>query len=229
MLRALLLAVGDLGDRRVLAVLARSLLVTLLLFALAGAGLLWLLRGADPCGWMGLDACPLGMGSSGLGALVLTGLALWLLFPVVALGVVAAFSDEVIGAVEARHYPAAAARARRLGPVGGAWLGLRGSLRVLSYNLVAAPLYLVLLVTGIGPFILLLIVNGIALAADLGTLVAVRHRDRTARREWLRSTRVERWAIGVAVTAMFLVPFANLLAPLVGAAAMTHLYHARTR
>lgn len=229
MMRALALALGDLGDRRMIAILVRSLLVTLLLFAGIGLLLGWLLRGADPCGAVGLDACPLDAASGGVGALLLTGLALWLLFPPVALGVIATFTDEIVAVVEARHYPASLARARRLGWVGGALSGLRGSLRVLAYNLLALPLYVVLLVTGIGTVALFVVVNGVALGSDLGGMVAARHDDRPTRTAWMRSTRLPRGAIGVAVTAMFLVPVANLLAPIVGAAAMAHLYHRRGR
>lgn len=229
MVRAIALAVADLGNRRVIGVMIRSLLVTLLIFAGIGAALVWLLHGADPCGWAGFDACPLDTTSSGIGAVLATGLAIWLLFPAVAVGVVAAFADEVIGAVEARDYPAAAVSARPLGPISGAVLGLRSSLRVLAYNLLALPLYLLLLVTGIGTPILFVVVNGIALAADLGSMVAMRHVDRPAQNAWLRSTRIDRWAIGAATTAMFLVPFVNLIAPIVGAAAMTHLFQAQRR
>jgi uncharacterized protein involved in cysteine biosynthesis len=221
----MILAIGDLGDRRVLAVLIRSLLVTLALFVGVGALLVWLLRGADPCDALGLGACPLGGATGGIGALVLTALALWLLFPAVAIGVVSAYGDEVVAAVEARHYPAAADTARRLGWSGSALLGLRGTVRVLVYNLLALPFYLVLLVTGIGPAVLLVVVNGLALGRDLGLLVAARHGDRAGRDRWLRATRGERALIGAGTTALFLVPFANLVAPVLGAAAATHLYH----
>ena len=225
MLRAIVLAVGDLGDRRVAGVLVRSLLVTLALFAGLGVLLLWLLRSADPCGLAGLDPCPLDPAASGVGAVVLTLIGLWLLFPAVALGVVSAYADAIVAAVEARHYPAGADRARPLGLVAGAAMGLRSAGRVLLYNLVALPLYLVLLVTGIGTPVLFVVVNGLALGRDLGVIVAARHGDGASRRAWLRASRGERALIGAATTALFLVPLVNLVAPVLGAAAMTHLFH----
>ena len=227
MVHALVLAVGDLADRRVQRVLFRSLLLTLAIFAVIGVLLVWLLRGADPCDWAGLGACPLDAAASGGGSLLLTGIGLWLLFPPVALGVIATFTDDIVDAVEARHYPAQAAQARRLGVLGGALFGVRNAIRVLAYNLLALPLYVVLLVTGIGTVALFVAVNGLALGSDLGGMVAARHLGREARAAWLRTTRLQRWLIGTAVTAMFLIPFVNLLAPLLGAAAMTHLYHRR--
>lgn len=229
MIAACLAAVGDLGDRGVLAVLVRSLAVTLLVFAGLGALLAVLLAGTDPCGWAGLDACPLGPGAGTLGALALTFGALWLLFPAVALGVVTAYGDGVVAAVERRHYPAALAGARPLGAGGALALGLRSSMRVILYNLAALPLYLVLLVTGIGPLLLFLIVNGAAFGRDLGELVAARHGDRPARRRWLARTRTPRAAIGAAAAALFLVPVLNLLAPVLAAAAVTHLFHSPRR
>lgn len=179
MIRALVLGLGDLADRRIIGILVRSLLVTLSIFVAIGGGLTWLLRGADPCEWIGLDACPLDGSASGVGAVVLAAIGAWLLFPPVAIGVVSAFADEIVAAVEARHYPAAARTARRVGAARGALLGLRGSLTQLFYNLLALPLYLVLLVTGIGWIALAVIVNGLALGGDLGATVAIRHADGT--------------------------------------------------
>lgn len=226
MLSAIALAVADLGDRGVLAVLAKSVIVTVLIFVGLGVLLAFLLHGADPCDWVTLGSCPMGAAGGGLGGALLAGLALWLLFPPVALGVVAAFADEVVAVVERRHYPALAA-GRRLGLAGAAWLGLRGSARLIVVNLVALPLYLVLLVTGIGTLALFVAVNAVAIGSDLGEMVVARHGDRSARRAWLRATRGQRASTGLVVAALFLVPVANLLAPVLGAAAMTHLYHRR--
>jgi uncharacterized protein involved in cysteine biosynthesis len=42
---------------------------------------------------------------------------------------------------------------------------------------------------------------------------------------WLRATRGERAILGLLATALFMVPFANFLAPVIGAAMATHLFH----
>ena len=145
-----------------------------------------------------------------------------------AIGVISTYIDQIATIIEARHYPKASEAARPLGLVNGTLLGLRSAARVLTYNLLALPFYILLLLTGIGPIILFVIVNGIAFGRDLGEMVASRHGDRMSRREWLRGSRGSRMVIGSAVTALFLVPFLNLLAPVLGAAMITHLYH-RTR
>jgi uncharacterized protein involved in cysteine biosynthesis len=226
MIRAFLLALDDLGDRRVLGILGRSLLTTLLIFAVLGVALGWALHGADPCNWWSAeDSCPLGAGSSGVGAVLLTALGIWFLFPPIAIGVISAYMDRIVAVVEARRYPGALASARPLGWARGAVLGLKSSLRVLGYNLIALPLYIILLVTGVGTLLLFVAVNGIAFGRDLGEMVAARHLDGRATRDWLRGTRADRALMGAIVTGLFLLPVANLLAPVLGAAMATHLFH----
>src|SRR5687768_15675280 len=110
MLRAFALALGQLGDRRILAILGKSVAITLAVFAVLG----WL-------GWLALGWVLQDYSAAGLETLraflaaVLTVLAGWLLFRLVALAVLQLFGDEVVRAVEAKHYPAAAAAARSLG------------------------------------------------------------------------------------------------------------------
>jgi uncharacterized protein involved in cysteine biosynthesis len=114
-----------------------------------------------------------------------------------------------------------------MGLAGGAWLGLRSSLRLIVYNLVALPFYILLIVTGIGPLILFVAVNGLVIGRDLGEMAAARHGGRAERVLWLDRTKGPRALMGIIVTGIFLVPFVNLLAPVLGAAMATHLYHRR--
>ena len=225
MIRALLLAIGDLADRRILAILFWSLAITLGLVAGLGVGAAWLLAGLDPCSWFGDGSCMLGEGSATFGGLLFFFVALWLLFPAIALGVIGGFFGPVIAAVEQRHYPAAAALAQPLGPVRALQLGLGSALRLLIYNAIALPFYVLLLVTAIGPLLLFLAVNGAAIGRDLALMVALRHGRVSDARGWLRASRGDRLLLGTAIAALFLVPFLNLLAPILGAAAATHLYH----
>jgi len=229
MLTSLLKACGDLFTPAVLAILARSLAITAAIFVALAFLLGWALTGSDPCDWVGLDSCPLGGAAGSFGGIALAILGFWLLFPAVALGVLAAFVEDVVAAVEARHYPESTPSVRRLGLGAMAWLGLRSSLRLLLVNLVALPFYLLLLITGIGPLILFVAVNGWAVGRDFGEMVAWRRGDAQARLLWMHATRFDRTAIGVACACLFLVPVLNLLAPVIGAAAVTHLYHRAPR
>src|ERR1700752_1221216 len=105
MIRALMLSIDDLGDRRVLGILGRSLVVTLVIFVGIGVALAFALNGFDPCGLWSEESCPLDASTSGFGAFLLTAIGLWFLFPAIGIGVVSAYMDRIIAAVEARHYP----------------------------------------------------------------------------------------------------------------------------
>ena len=225
MIRALGLAVADLGNRRVLAIMLQAAAISLLVFIVLAGVLVWLLSGADPCAFAGVGSCPLDTGSGIAGAVVLTLLAAWFLYPAVAITVVTTFADRIARAVEERHYPEAAKEVRRTGTAEGLLMGLKSAGRLLLFNLVALPFYLLLLVTGVGPFILFVIVNGIAFGRDIGELAAARHGDRLSRRAWLKQTRAQQQFIGLVVSVLFLVPFANLLAPVIGTAAGIHLFN----
>ena len=227
MFRIVSLAFSDLADRRILAILVQALLLTALLFVGLGLVAGWLLAGSDPCDLAGYDSCPIGTGTGGVGAVLLTLAAAWFLFPGVAVGVLMGFADRIAAAVEERHYPAAAAVAQPIGIGRGALMGLKSAARVLLFNLIALPFYLMLLVTGIGPLVLFVIVNGLAFGRDLAELAAARHGTRESRRVWLKSTRGEQGLCGTLVSILFLIPFVNLIAPILGAAMAIHLYNRR--
>ena len=225
---SLLLALGQLADGRVIRILLKSLAVTLVLFALVAWG-----------GWYGLDALldwlglDEGLVAGGgmlrqLASLVLTLLGLWLAWRIVAMAVINFFADEVVVAVEARHYPQAAACARDL-PVGEQFsTSLRAGLRSLLVNLAVLPFALVLLVTGVGAALLFWLVNAVLVGRELQDMVWLRHR-RDAN-DPAPVGRGERFLLGGAVAALLAVPLVNLLAPILGAAAATHLIHRpRTR
>lgn len=216
MLRAFALALGQMADPRVLRVLLKSLAVTLALFAAVGSA-----------GWYALtaliDYTPALREYSGLAAALIVLIAGWLLWRIIALLVLQLFADEVVAAVEARHYPAAAASARQLGLREELGNGLRGAGRALLFNLLALPVALVLLITGVGAPLVFWLVNAVLLGRELQDMVWLRHRAELTAAPPLRGW--ERIALGGAVTALLTVPFINLLAPLLGAAAATHLIH----
>jgi uncharacterized protein involved in cysteine biosynthesis len=222
MMRAFLLSLGQLGDRAVLAVFVKSLAVTIAVFAVAGFAL-WYAVQALLAHWIGWGATGLATAF----AAVATVLALWLLFRAVAVAVVGLFADEVVAAVERRHYPAALASARPVPFARGLAMGLRSAVRVIAVNLILLPLYIVLLATGIGTAAAFLIVNGWLLGRDLGDMVAARHLDRAGMASWRRATKGQRFLLGLADATLFLIPFVNLAAPVLGAAMATHLFHGR--
>ena len=226
MIHALGRAVADLANPRVLAIMLQTLLISLAIFVLLGAFLVWLLDASDPCAFVGAGSCQVGIGNSIVGAAALTLLGTWFLFPAVAITVMTGFADRIASAVEGLHYPNAAKRARPVGVARGLLMGLKSGARLIAFNVLAIPFYLLLLVTGVGPFILFVIVNGIAIGRDIAELAAARHGDSASRRAWLKKTRGQQHFIGVVVSVLFLVPFANLFAPVIGIAAGIHLFNA---
>ncbi len=223
MLRAYALAFAQLADPRVLRIFGKSLALALVLFALLGLGGIW---AADRLmAWSGFDD-GLVAGAGELRALIAAlgviaaGILAW---RIIALAVLQLFADEVVRAVELRHYPQAAATARQLGWHEELGNGLRGAGRALLFNLLALPVALVLLVTGIGAPLVFLAVNAMLLGRELQDMVWLRHRPSPQSPSPL--TRLERWTLGGICAALLAVPFANLFAPFLGAAAAAHLIH----
>lgn len=220
MIRALAASFAQLTDAAILGVVAKSLAITLLILAAVGGTAV--LFADDAMAWLGWQ-------QGGLAAQLVIALAAmaaaWLLFRAVAVPVMSLFADEIVAAVEARHYPDAARDARPVGFGTNARLALGSFGRLILFNLIALPGYIVLAVTGVGAVLLFGLVNALLLGRDLGEMVAVRHFDSGARAGWLRATRLDRLILGAIATGLFLIPLINLIAPVIGAAMATHLFH----
>ena len=218
--RALALSFGQLGDPAILKVLGKSLVITLAIFLALGWGLSFAFDAA--LAWAGLGDEG---GAGTLLAVLVTIIGAWLLFRFVALFVLQFFADEVVRAVEAKHYPREAGSARSL-PFGEELAnGIRSTGRALLVNLVALPFAIALLVTGIGTAILFWAVNAFLLGRELQDMVWLRHR--ADRNEVAPLGQGRRFLLGGAVAALLLLPFVNLLAPVLGAASATHMVHRR--
>ncbi|MEJ7925922.1 EI24 domain-containing protein [Sphingobium sp. AN641] len=218
-LTALLRAFPQIFTPQARGLLARTLLLTLLVFAMLGAGLWWGLRAL--IAWAGWAQ---GAGLAGAAAAAILGIvALWLLFRVVAMAILGFFSDSIVIAVETRDYPAAAVTARPVSFGGGLRFAFRSVARTVGWNLLFLPLYLLLLVTGIGTAIIFLGLNAYLLGRDLAEMVEPRHPDLPP----IAGTR--RWLMGLASALLFLLPVVNLLAPIWSAAMAVHMLHGRRR
>ena len=213
---AFLLALRDLPHPRVLRVLAQSLALTLVLLAASGAAVFFGARWAL-ARWNWLAGAQLDM--AGVLIILLIIAASWLLFRAVAIVVIGLFADGIVADVEGRHYPAAAARAVDVGWRQNIRLALASLVRLIGGNLLALPVYVLLLVTGIGTPVFALLVNALLLGRDLEAMVLARHPDRP------RLDRPARWSLGLLSAASFVVPVANLLAPILSAAMAVHMLH----
>lgn len=219
---ALAKAFGQLADRAVVVVVIKSVGVTLVLFAGLGAGLYGGLAALLRSEWLTgvLPEAYIGAMQTLL-AVALGLIAFWLLFRVVALAVLQFFADEVVAAVEVKHFPALAAQAKPLPFRRDLANSVKGLMRALGYNLLALPLAGVLAFTAIGPALVFIGVNAVLLGRELTDMAWLRHCAGDLGGN--PAPRAERLLLGGAIAGMMLVPFLNLIAPVVGAAAGTHL------
>ncbi|MEP5937726.1 MAG: EI24 domain-containing protein [Erythrobacter sp.] len=219
-IRSLLLGFGQLRDPAVLRVLAKSLVLTVLVFVTLGVGLYFgLVFWFDEMGLS--DSGMAGAATAALLALI----SFWFLFRVVALAVLQFFADEVVQAVERKHYPDAMHHARALPFREDLSNSLKGVGRALLFNLIALPVALVLLFTAIGPAVVFLLVNSVLLGRELTDMAWLRHRPEPSAIAPVGAG--QRLILGACVAGLMLVPFVNLLAPIIGAAAGTHMVHIR--
>lgn len=224
MINAFLLSIAQLSDRRILSLLLKVFLISLLLLAVFGVGAYFLLS------WLfSLTDLDSGGFAAAAAAAIIAALTAIFLFRVVAIFVLNIFSDDIVDAVEAQHYPARAELAKPPGYVLGVKMGLASVGRAIGYNLLASPIYILLLVTGIGAPIAFFGINAILIGRDLQDMVAARHVDGVAGIDdaW-RLTKLTRFGLGLTTALLLAVPFVNFLAPVLGAAMATHLVH-RTR
>lgn len=221
--RAFLKALDQLTDPAFRKVLLIGLVLASAVFAGLFFGLIWLMpEGVEVSDWDWVnDIINWMLGFAVFPVLLIVG---WLLFPAVATMFMGIFLDDIIDAVEKKYYPDAMAT-RRPG-IGETMLdAVRLSAMVLLLNFLALPLYLILAFTAIGPFILFLLLNAYLLGREYFELVAARHFIHADARKLRRARRDRTFFAGGAITLLFVIPVVNLLAPIIGAAMMVHVFH----
>lgn len=216
-------ALGQIGDRRFRRVLLLGVLLALALLAGFYAAFLQLIWWLTPDSIeipfvgpvTGIDTL-LGWGS----LLVMLALSVFLMVPVASV-FTGLFLEDIVDAVEDRHYPA-------LPPATPLpWAeALRQSVNflgvVLAVNLGALFLY-----PFVGPFtpVLFWAVNGFLLGREYFTLVALRRLPPVEAAALRRRNRLRLWAAGTLMAAPLSIPVVNLVVPVLGVATFTHLFH----
>lgn len=212
MLTPMLRAIAQLDDPVFLGVLFRSLVLSVLAFAALLAGSAWGMQAlVAQGGWVAWLAGIAG----GVGAALL---AAWLFVPA-ALLIATLYSDRVAAAVDRRFYPFLPV------PRGAPltvqlWDGVALAAQVLGFQVVA--LVLALAIPGVG-LVLGWMITGWAIGRGLFVAVAMRRMDRAAA---LRAFAARRWAVlaqGGLLALAATVPLLNLMVPVVGVAALTHV------
>lgn len=222
MIQAIIMAFQSLADRRVQRLLVRVILLTLLAFLVLGFVLWWAMSWG--MGWIGLDQ--IGVSADNVSvfgaflAAATTLLSTLLLFRIVAIAITWVFADDIIDAIEDRHYPKQAMTGKRPGLVNGTGMALRSGARVIGYNLLALPVYLLLLFTGVGTAIAFLLVNALLLGRDLEDMLVARHGKAHG-----SMRKLPRLLLGLTGTVGMMVPFFNLFVPVLATATAVHMAH----
>ena len=218
-----LAAIGQLGDRRFQAVLAKGLGITVAIFVAFYVVFVqvvgWFLGDSVSLPWIGTVTWVDDAISWGAIPLMLL-LSVFLMVPV-ASAITGIFLDDVAQAVEDRHYPA-------LGPANELSLmdNIRDSLVFLGVligaNIIALVLYIFL--APLAPFIFWGL-NGFLLGREYFTLAAIRRVGRDGAAQLRKRYFVTIWIAGVLMVVPLTIPLVNLLVPILGAATFTHLFH----
>ncbi len=215
MISALMLSFQSLSDKRVAALLVKVILLTIVVFIALGIGLWFAMQALF--GWLNLSDDGTLTGLLSVALMLLSGV---LLFRIVAVAITWVFADDIIDAVEDRHYPHHAEAGKKPGLATGVQMALRSVVRVIGYNLLALPVYLLLLFTGIGTAIAFMLVNSLLLGRDLEDMLVARHgKDHGLIRK------LPRLLLGLLGTAGMLIPFFNLIVPVLATAMAVHMVH----
>ena len=218
MLRAISLAFASLSDPRVMLVLAKVIALTLAAFVVLGV-MLWYAIDAAFAYYLPNDDGMLGAAA----ALVVLAFTGWLLFRSLAIAFTWVFADDIIDAVEDKHYPFYAAQGQRPSFAKAARMGLRSIGRAVGYNLLMIPVYLLLLVSGAGTPLAFLAVNGYLLGRDLEDMLVARHGPMRAEIGGIR-----RFVLGLGSVAAMLIPVFQFFVPVLATAAAVHVAHDKT-
>lgn len=212
---------AQLTDPILLRLILVTVLVTVIIYAALFFGLGWLLTNTEIFALPWMDTL------ADIGAGLSAAIVAWLLFPGIVSGVLGVMLDQVVAAVESRHYSHLPSP-RRVSFMEM----LRSSSKLVALtvglNLLLLPLYVLLIFAPPLNLVLFYVVNGRLLGREYFEAVALRRFDEAV----TQSLRIQfRWRIlaaGALTTVLLTIPVINLVAPIVGATAMVHLFHKLT-
>ena len=225
MFSSLIKAISQLTDPRFRRTLFLGLGATLLLYILLYALTGWAMTAFSlfEAGWANTLTDILG----GLAVLIVS----LMMFPSIAVLTLGFLLDGIAQAVEEKYYPQLPPpRDQPSGEI--IWGALRFSAVTVAVNLLALPIYLALLIVGLG-IGLYYIVNGYLLSREYFELAAWRRMPPPEAEAMRRAHGGRLWLTGIILAILSSLPVINLIAPLIGAATMVHeverLRHLRNR
>lgn len=212
-------AIGQIPDRNFLRVMAMGVGLTILLLLGVTLGFQWLLPDTISLPFFGEIAWLSTVLSGFIIIAALIG-SVFLMVPVASL-FTGLFLDQVVDAVEARHYPAFEPQ-----PRADFATVLRDSAKFLGLMLVVNLLALIVYVfaTVFAP-IVFWVVNGFLLGREYFQMVALRRMSPSDAKVLRRRVSFQVFMIGVIMAFVLTIPIVNLFVPVLAAATYTHLYH----
>lgn len=155
-------------------------------------------------------------------------IATFLLFPAVITIIVGFFLEEVVSAVEARHYPnEPAPRPQPLSEVLA--ITTKFTLIVVGLNLLFLPIYILLFFVPPFNLILYYLLNGYLVSREYYELVALRRLDPRHARRLRRAHRGRIMLAGVILVFFMSIPIVNFVTPVLATAFMVHIYQGLPR
>lgn len=217
MINSFLISIHQLWDPPFRKVLFRALVLSIFVFACL-TGLVWffLTETSFFTFWL------FEMIADVLGGIAIVFLT-WLLFPAVASFFVTLFLEDIVDAVENRHY-SEDPPARPVVFSSMIMISLRFTAVTLALNILALPFYLLTIWFPPLAMVVFFSLNGYLLGREYYELVALRRLDS---KDTALIRKANKWPLflaGVGITFLFTIPIVNLLAPVIGVAALTHIF-----
>ena len=146
----------------------------------------------------------------------------WLLFPAVASIIIGLLLEVIVKVVEEKHYPTLPTA------LGGSLSSTLGSAIKLLVTMVIVnfSLLIFLLIPPVFPFVFYA-ANGYLLGREYFELIALRRMQPQDAKRLRQENKREIFLAGIVITLLLTVPVVNLVAPVIGIAAMVHLFTAR--
>ncbi len=206
-------AFGQLGDPRVRRVLWISLAATVLVYAILVAGLSWLMFDTQV-----LSDLPLWDSVLDWTSVIIVPIVALFLFPAIITAVLGFFLEEVAAAVEDKWYPRLEAP-REVGLGETLWSALRFAAIAILLNLVLLPFLLIPVIGQVAYYA----INGYLLGREYFELVMLRRMNATEVFTLRKRHTVRIWTTGAVTAFLLTIPFVNIIAAVLGTAAMVHV------
>ena len=151
-------------------------------------------------------------------------LVMTVLFPVFATLIIGFLLEDVVTAIEKKHYPDDQAdRPQPISEVIGSTFQF--TLLVIGLNLLFLPVYLILLIVPPFNLVLYYMLNGYFVGREYFALIAIRQMEPRMASQLRQNNRGKVLIAGIIITFLLTIPIVNILMPVIATAFMVHVFH----